>query len=197
MKYDARRSGRPSLARVNMRIRVPQVRCIDANGEMLGVMDTRDALTRARAAGLDLVEVSPNAEPPVCRVMDFAKYRYQESVKRKQARKNQQNRQLKEVKFHANVAEHDYQTKLGHARRFLEKGHKVKVSLQFRGRENAHRELGFQVVQRVISECEDLAAVDMAPRLVGRSIVAVVGARPVTKGGKTTKSQPAPVSAKA
>ena len=105
---------------------------------MVGVMPTREALKLAQAAELDLVEVSPNADPPVCRIMDFGKFRYDESVKRKESRKQSRthSRALKEVKFHANVGEHDYQTKVNHARAFLEKGHKVKISLQFRGREN-------------------------------------------------------------
>ena len=195
MKYDARRSDRRSMTRINMRIRVPRVRCVGADGTQLGVMDTREALARARDAGQDLVEVSPNADPPVCRIMDFGKYRYQESIKRKQARKNQQNRQVKEVKFHANVAEHDYQTKLGHATRFLEKGHKVKLSLQFRGRENAHRELGFEVINRVIKDCEELGTIDMAPRLMGRSIVAVLSSKPSTRAPARNKDADKPADA--
>ena len=133
---------------------------------MAGVLEIREAMNLARELGLDLVEISPNADPPVCRIMDFGKYRYDESVKKKKARKASMvyNRQVKEIKFHANVADHDYQTKVNHARKFLEKGHKVKVSLQFRGRENAHRELGFEVVKRVLIDCEDLSVVDMEPK---------------------------------
>lgn len=157
---------------------------MDQKGEMVGVMATRDAMKLAQEAGLDLVEISPNAQPPVCRIMDFGKYRYDESVRKKQARKHAQRHALKEIKFHSNVAEHDYATKVGHVRRFLEKGHKVKVSLQFRGRENAHRELGFELVNRVLNECEDIGAVDMQPRLMGRMIVAMLGA----KAGKPVKS---------
>ena len=144
---------------------------------MVGVLPTRDALKLAQQEGLDLVEISPNADPPVCRIMDFGKYRYDESIKRKKARKQQHTRSVKEIKFHANVAEHDYQTKVNHAKKFLEKGHKVKFSLQFRGRENAHRELGFEVINRALRDCEELCVVDMAPRLVGRSIVSMVGAK--------------------
>lgn len=144
---------------------------------MAGVLEIRDAMNLAREHGLDLVEISPNADPPVCRIMDFGKYRYNESVKKKKARKASMghNRQVKEIKFHANVAEHDYQTKVNHARKFLEKGHKVKVSLQFRGRENAYRELGFDVINRVLSDCGDLSVVDMAPKMIGRSVVAMLG----------------------
>jgi translation initiation factor IF-3 len=171
---------------VNHRIRALKVRCVGPDGSMLGVMTTRDALRQAHDAGLDLVEVSPNAEPPVCRIMDFGKFRYEESIKRKRSRKQSQGqgRVVKEVKFHANVAEHDYQTKLGHACKFLEKGCKVKLSLQFRGRENAHRELGFEVVKRAIADCGDLCSVEMQPRLMGRSLVAMLGPRAGKGGGK-------------
>jgi translation initiation factor IF-3 len=119
--------------------------------------------------------------------MDFGKFRYDESRKQKQARKHQHNHALKEVKFHANVAEHDYQTKLNHISEFLEKGHKVKVSLTFRGRENAHRELGFKLVQRVIADCESLCNVEMAPRMVGRSVVSMIAPRSVKSGSKSGK----------
>jgi translation initiation factor IF-3 len=144
---------------------------------MAGVIDTREAMNLAKEHKLDLVEVSPSANPPVCRIMDFGKFRYNESMKRKKARKQQMthSRTVKEIKFHANVAEHDYQTKVNHARGFLEKGHKVKVSLQFRGRENAHREIGFEVVGRVIKDCEDLSVVDMEPKMIGRSVVSLLG----------------------
>lgn len=150
---------------------------MDADGNMIGVIPTRDALRMAQQRELDLVEVSPKADPPVCRIMDFGKFRYIESLKERDARKNQLRRQVKEIKFHANVGDHDYQTKLNHAREFLEKGHKVKLSLQFRGRENAHRELGFEVLQRVIKDLEEVIVVEMAPKLIGRSLVAMLGAR--------------------
>ncbi len=140
-------------------------------------MPTREALKLAQQEGLDLVEVSPNADPPVCRIMDYGKYRYDQSVKRKKARKQSQShsRAVKEIKFHANVGEHDFDTKMRHVRDFLEKGHKVKLSLQFRGRENAHRELGFEVINRAIASCADVAAVEMEPKLMGRSIVTMLG----------------------
>lgn len=137
---------------------------------------------------MDLVEISPNADPPVCRIMDFGKFRYEESMRNKKQRKTQSNKSMKEVKFHANVGEHDFQTKLNKAKGFLEAGHKVKLSLQFRGRENAHRELGFEVIKRVIAECVEISVIDMAPKLMGRSIVAMLGVK-TTKGqkGKTPK----------
>jgi translation initiation factor IF-3 len=109
--------------------------------------------------------------------MDFGKYRYDESRKRRQARKHQHSHSVKEIKFHVNVAEHDYRTKVNHVRAFLDKGHKVKITLTFRGRENAHRELGFDLVRRVLKDCEDHCAVDMEPKMMGRSIVAMLGSR--------------------
>jgi translation initiation factor IF-3 len=144
---------------------------------MVGIMPTREAMKLALDAGLDLVEISPNADPPVCRIMDYGKFRYEESMKQKEARKNQQRRQLKEIKFHANTGEHDFVVKLNHVRDFLEKGHKVKLSLMFRGRENAHRELGFELIQRVIRECQDVAVIDQAPRMMGRTIIAMLGCK--------------------
>jgi len=172
---------------------VPKVRCVNADGSMAGVIETRAALRLAQEQGLDLVEVSPTADPPVCRIMDFGKYRYEESMRRKQARKHQHSRTVKEVKFHANVGDHDYETKVNHLKKFLEKGHKVKVTLTFRGRENAHRDLGFAVVNRVLKDCEECCVVDMAPKLVGRNIVSLLG----TKAGKSGGSRPAPEPAAA
>lgn len=164
------------------------MRCVASNGDMLGVMDTRDAMQMAIDQHLDLVEISPNADPPVCRIMDFGKFRYEESMRQKKARKTQSNKSMKEVKFHANVGEHDFQTKLNKAKEFLTSGHKVKLSLQFRGRENAHRELGFEVIQRVIRECVDVSVIDMAPKLMGRSIIAMLGVKAAkSQKGKTPK----------
>ncbi|MCE9616313.1 MAG: translation initiation factor IF-3 [Lentisphaerae bacterium] len=172
-----------SFIRVNHKIRVPMVRCVLPDGEMGGVMATRDAMRLAEEHGLDLVEISPNAEPPVCRIMDFGKFRYSEAVKKKKARRQAlvHNRAVKEVKFHANVAEHDYQTKLTHTRDFIEKGHKVKLTLQFRGRENAHKELGMQVIHRVIKDCDDVAVLDLEPKMMGRSVFAMLGGKPNKK----------------
>ena len=152
---------------------------------MLGVMTTRDARKLAEDDGLDLVEISPNADPPVCKIMDFGKFRYDESMKgkvqRRQARLH--NRPMKEVKFHANVADHDYETKVNHAKGFLKKGHRVKVSLQFRGRENAHRELGFEVIKRVLADCGDIATVDQDPKMMGRSIISMLAPKIQGKKG--------------
>lgn len=155
------------------------VRCVGVKGEMLGVMSTSEARKLAQEAGLDLVEISPNADPPVCRVMDFGKFRYDESIREKNSRKQSRvhARAMKEIKFHSNVAEHDYHTKVNHIKKFLEKGHKVKISLQFRGRENVHKELGFEVVNHVLADCEKICVIDMAPKLIGRNIVAVLGTK--------------------
>ena len=168
-----------SFVRANHKIRVPNVRCIGADGNMIGVITTGEALKLAQASGLDLVEVSPNAEPPVCRVMDFGKFMYEENRKQRQARKHQHNLVVKEMKFHANVGEHDFQTKLGHIKEFLAEGHKVKLSLTFRGRENIHRELGFEVMNRVVKDCAEVSTLEQAPKLMGRGIIAMLGIKSV------------------
>jgi translation initiation factor IF-3 len=182
-------AGIRSFVRANQKIRVPKVRCVGPDGSMLGIISTRDALTKAQQVGLDLVEISPNADPPVCRIMDFGKFRYEEAIKEKLARKHQHQQAVKEVKFHASTAEHDYQTKVRHIKEFVVKGHKVKVTLTFRGRENAHKELGFEVMNRVIKDCESVSMVDMPPRMLGRSIISLIG----PKSGMVAK--PKPVSA--
>ncbi len=148
---------------------------------MLGVIPTREAMKLAQQKGLDLVEVSPNAEPPVCRIMDFGKFRYDESLKERQARKKAHRHSLKEIKFHANVAEHDYEYKVNHIREFLDKGHKVKVSLQFRGRENAHRELGFELIGRVIKELGETCVVESQPRMMGRTLMGILSPKSAKK----------------
>jgi translation initiation factor IF-3 len=144
---------------------------------MLGVMATQDAVRMAQDQQLDLVEISPNADPPVCRIMDFGKFRYQESLKDKEARRHQHRQVVKEIKFHANVGEHDFETKLNHIKGFLADGNKVKVTLVFRGRENVHREIGFAVVNRVIKECEGVCTVEMTPRMMGRMLIAMLGGK--------------------
>lgn len=141
---------------------------------MLGVIDTRDALRMANEQGLDLVEISPNADPPVCRIMDFGKFRYQESVKEKMARKHQHQLSVKEIKFHANIGDHDYETKVNHIREFLNKGHRVKVTLVFRGREMAHQDLGVAVVNRVMKDCGDVGVVEVAPKMMGRILTGML-----------------------
>lgn len=174
---------------------MPEIRCIDADGTMIGVIRTSEAQKNAQAQGLDLVEVSPTAKPPVCRIMDYGKYRYDLNRKQKAARKQSHAHALKEIKFHSNVEEHDYQFKRNRIVQFLEKGHKVKVSLMFRGRENAHRELGFALIERVIKDCADLSSVDMQPRLMGRHIVSMLSPaadKPTRKQADAPKAEAKP-----
>ena len=162
---------------MNHKIRAPQIRLLDAAGNMVGVVSISEAMVKAREAGLDLVEISANAEPPVCRLMDYGKFKYEQSRKERESRRKQHSADMKEMKFHANVGDHDYQTKVNHIRDFLAKGQKVKVSLYFRGRENAHREIGFEVINRVLKDCESVCHVDMTPKLIGNSIVTILGGR--------------------
>lgn len=160
---------------------------------MAGVMDTREAQRLADAAQLDLVEISPNADPPVCRIMDFGKYRYDEGQRKKQARKAQAKTVVKEIKFHANTDENDYQVKLRNIRAFLADGCKIRLTLQYRGRENAHKEIGDEVIGRVIRDTADVASVEQQPKLMGRSLSGMIG----PKSAKKTASAPAPQQASA
>ena len=159
---------------MNNMIRVPEIRCIDEDGEAMGVIPTREALTRAHETGLDLVEINATSKPPVCRIMDHGKFKYEQGKKKKEQKKRQIIVKLKEVKYHVNVGDHDYDTKLRHAREFLEEGNRVKLSLMFRGRENAHRELGFELMKRVAKDLNEIASVEQAPRLQGRNIFMMV-----------------------
>ncbi len=178
MSYN--RNPQPPQIRVNHRIRAREVRVINgATNEQLGVMRLPDALRKAEEMGLDLVEVAANADPPVCRIVNFGKYRY-EIAKQEKDKKSHAGR-LKEVKFRVNIDEHDYMTKIRHAEGFLDKGNKVKVQLQFRGREMAHQDLGMAVVQRVREDLATMAHVDMEPRLVGRTINMTMSPLPAAK----------------
>ena len=147
---------------------------IDADGEMVGVMPLDQALAKAEEAGLDLVEVSPNAEPPVCRAMDYGKYLFEENKKRQAAKKKQKQIQVKEVKFRPGTEEGDYQVKMRNLIRFLNDGDKVKVTLRFRGREMAHQELGMNLLKRVAGDLEELAQVEQFPKMEGRQMVMVL-----------------------
>ncbi len=160
--------------RMNNMIRVPEIRCIDEDGEQMGIIPTRQALTRAHETGLDLVEINATAKPPVCRIMDHGKFKYEQDKKKKEQKKKQVVVKLKEVKFHVNVGDHDYETKLRHANEFLADGNRVKLSLMFRGRENAHRELGFELMKRITQDLSEVATVEQAPRLQGRNIFMMV-----------------------
>jgi len=160
--------------RVNRQIRISPLRVIAADGEQLGIMELEAALQAAEIAGLDLVEVAPLARPPVVRIMDFGKFKFEQAKMARQARKKQHVIQLKEVKFRPGIDEHDFETKLRHARRFLEEGNKVKVSLMFRGRQITHPELGQQVVARVAESLTDLAKVETAAKLEGKQLTMIL-----------------------
>ncbi|MGE9296531.1 MAG: translation initiation factor IF-3, partial [Puniceicoccales bacterium] len=142
---------------------MPEIRVIGPDGKQVGVMKTREALDLAKQAGFDLVEVSPNARPPVCRILDYGKYMYEQSKREKDSKKSQTASRLKEVKFRVRIEEHDYITKLRRAEQFLSKGSKLKVTLMFRGREMQHPELGFDVVKRAIKDLEHIALADSPP----------------------------------
>ncbi len=169
-------SGPKSLRR-NDRIRCAEVRVIGPEGTNLGVMHPRKALELAKKVGLDLIEVSPSARPPVCRILDFGKFLYEESKKSKDTK--QHTSKLKEVKFRVSIDPHDFETKLRRGEGFLHHGHKVKLTLQFRGRENEHRELGFERVKQAILELEGVSSLDAEPRLVGRQVTAILSPLPV------------------
>ncbi|WP_336055497.1 translation initiation factor IF-3 [Nitratireductor sp. CH_MIT9313-5] len=163
--------------RSNREIRVPRVQLIDDEGNNRGVVPTDEALRIAQDAGLDLVEVSPNAEPPVCKITDLGKLKYQSQKKAAEARKKQKTVEIKEIKMRPNIDTHDYEVKLKAARRFFEAGDKVKVTLRFRGREMAHMELGMKLLNRVREEVEEIAKVEAEPKLEGRQMMMVLAPR--------------------
>jgi translation initiation factor IF-3 len=155
-------------------INVPKVRVIDQDGENLGVLYTREAIAIAQEAGLNLVEVSPGADPPVCKILDVGKFKYEAQKKAAAARKNQKTQEIKEIKMRPNIDEHDYQTKMKAISRFLEEGDKVKLTLRFRGRELSHGELGLKLLERVRDDTAELAKVEQLPRLEGRQMLMVI-----------------------
>ncbi|WP_366515707.1 translation initiation factor IF-3 [Solimonas marina] len=163
--------------RRNHQINVPRIRLIAEDGGQIGVMLTRDALAKAEEAGLDLVEVSPNADPPVCKIMDYGKYLYQKDKAAHAAKKKQKQIQVKEIKFRPTTETGDYQTKFRSITRFLEEGDKVKIVVRFRGREMAHQELGAQIMERLKAELGELAVVEQHPRMEGRQAVMVMSPR--------------------
>lgn len=160
--------------RINDKIRAREVRVIDENGEQLGILPPFEALKMARERGLDLVEVSPNAAPPVCRIQDYGKFLYEKEKSDRAARKKQKVIVIKEVKFSVTVDEHDYQTKKNQAVRFLSEGDKVKASLRFRGRQMAHRDLGYNIINRLIQDIGDTGAVEFMPRMEGTTLHAIL-----------------------
>jgi translation initiation factor IF-3 len=163
--------------RVNEEIRAAQVRLIDEEGEMQGVMSAREAHQRAVAAGLDLVEISPNAEPPVCKILDFGKFKYEQQKKKNEARKRQRVIEIKEVKVRPNIDENDYQVKLRAMRSFIEEGDKVKVTLRFRGREMAHQDIGIKVLERIRADMDTDTKVEQMPKMENRQMVMVLSPR--------------------
>jgi translation initiation factor IF-3 len=166
-----RRQVDPDAPRVNEQIRVPKIRLIDENGEMVGVVTVPEGLRRAEAAGLDLVEVSPNAEPPVCKILNYGKYKYEMQKKAAEARKKQKIIEVKEIKIRPTIEDHDYEVKLRAAKRFLEDEDKVKVTLRLRGREMAHIDLALQVLQRFKGDLADMAKVEQEPKMEGKQAI--------------------------
>ncbi|MBL8474863.1 translation initiation factor IF-3 [Methyloversatilis sp. XJ19-13] len=160
--------------RLNSEINAPEIRLVGEEGEQLGIMSARQALTMAEEAGVDLVEIAPLAKPPVCRLMDFGKFKYQEAKRAAEAKSKQKQIQIKEVKFRPGTDEGDYQIKLRNLSRFLQDGDKAKVTLRFRGREMAHQEFGIRLLERVKADLEALAVVEQFPKLEGRQLIMVL-----------------------
>ncbi|MDT0303291.1 translation initiation factor IF-3 [Streptomonospora wellingtoniae] len=161
--------------RINDRIRVAEVRLVGPNGEQVGIVPVQDALRLAEEAQLDLVEVAPTARPPVAKLMDYGKYKYESAVKARESRKNQSNTIIKEIKLRPKIDPHDYETKKGHVERFLKGGDKVKVTIMFRGREQSRPELGRRLLARLADDVADLGAVESQPKQDGRNMVMVLG----------------------
>lgn len=164
------------MARINDKITADEIRVIDENGEMQGVMSVTDAIKLAEEVGLDVVEVSPNAKPPVCKILDYGKYKYQQQKKANEARKKQKTIDVKEIKIRPTIGDHDYDVKLRNARRFLEDENKVKVTLRFRGREIAHKEQALAVLHRFRDDLADLSKVDQEAKMEGRQAIMVLSA---------------------
>jgi translation initiation factor IF-3 len=160
--------------RINDRIRVPEVRLVGADGEQIGIVRIEDAIRRAQEADLDLVEVAPMARPPVCKIMDYGKFKYESAQKAREARRNQQLTVIKEMKLRPKIDPHDYETKKGHVVRFLNAGDKVKVTIMFRGREQSRPELGFRLLQRLAEDIGELGYVEAAPKQDGRNMIMVM-----------------------
>jgi translation initiation factor IF-3 len=190
-RFDRRPPERDST-RTNERIRVPEVRLIDENGNQVGVMRTSDALRYAQERDLDLVEVAPEARPPVCRVLDYSKYKYEQAQKLKQARKHQQQITIREIKFRPKIAENDYKTKKGHVERFLRHKDKVKVTIMFRGREVTHPERGVMILDRLAEELSEVGVVEQRPLQDGRNMTMMLGPSKAVLSGELAAPEPAP-----
>jgi translation initiation factor IF-3 len=183
--------------RINERIRVPEIRLIDETGQQVGIMKTADALKIAQDRDLDLVEVAPEAKPPVCRILDYSKYKYEQAQKQKAARKHQTQINVREIKFRPKIAQHDYDTKKGHVLRFLNGKDKVKVTIMFRGREMAHPERGEQLLNRLADELGELAVVEQRPQQDGRNMVMMLApSRVAAEDGAGEAAEEAAAAAK-
>jgi translation initiation factor IF-3 len=163
---------------INENIIVEEVRLVDSEGEMVGVVNIKKALEMAKAAGLDLVEVSPNAEPPVCKILDYGKYKYEQQKKANEARKKQRTVEVKEVKMSPRIEKNDYDVKIRNAVRFLENGDKVKVTMRFRGREMAHQNIGWDLFKKMQEDLAEIASVELEPKFEGRQMIMILGPRP-------------------
>ncbi len=162
---------------MNYEINVPQVRLVGPDGEMIGIVSAREAMSRAEETGFDLVEISPNADPPVCKLLDFGKFKYEQQKKKNEARKKQKIIEVKEIKLRPNIDDHDYDVKMRAATSFLDEGDKVKVTMRFRGREMMHQDLGMNVLMRVKEQLDPLAKVEQTPQLEGRQMTMVLAPR--------------------
>jgi translation initiation factor IF-3 len=178
--------------RINDRIRVPEVRVVGEEGEQLGVMDVRDAIRAAREKGLDLVEVAPNADPPVCKIIDFGKYQYEAKKKANEAKKKQLTITVKEVKFRPGTDDHDYDYRMKHAREWLSGGDKVKATIWFRGREMTHRELGARILAKLEQDLADVGEVEARPRMEGNQMFIILGPKRHKGGAKTDQHASVP-----
>jgi translation initiation factor IF-3 len=181
-----RRPPERDTTRINERIRVPEVRLIDENGEQVGIIPTDQALERARDRELDLVEVAAGSKPPVCRILDYSKYKYEQEQKAKAARKHQQQTNVREIKLRPKIAQHDYETKKGHVERFLKQQDKVKVTIMFRGREQSHPERGRMLLDRLLEDVSELATVEQEPLQEGRNMHMMLA--PVRGAGQEPKA---------
>ncbi|MCA9699673.1 MAG: translation initiation factor IF-3 [Myxococcales bacterium] len=192
----ARPAPRKETHRVGRRIRVREVRVIDADGSQLGIMQTHDAMARADEQGLQLVEVNPKTSPPVCKIMDYGKFKYETAKRDRETKKNKKSQELKEVKFRPKTHDHDFDFKVKHARRFLEDGNKVRLLVQFRGREITHPETGRDVLNRVVKEVMDLATVGQIPAMEGNRMSMILAPKPRRDGtvGRPKPAAPAKVA---
>jgi len=189
-----RRPPERDLTRINERIRVPEVRVIDDEGNQVGMMKTPDALKFAQERDLDLVEVAPEAKPPVCRVLDYSKYKYEQAQKVKQARKHQQQITVREIKFRPKIAQHDYDTKKHHVERFLRHKDKVKITIMFRGREVTHPERGVMILDRLAEELATLGVVEQRPTQDGRNMTMMLAPSKAVLAGKADGTDAADIS---